>query len=212
MKAGLRAFAAAWLLAAAALPAQAADADPAWTVAITQDGRALTPAAPGQPIALKRAAFEFVFEGPWNLSFGILAATRCQDVAGLKGADAIGQAIRIDNAAAESDDPKDNRFLVVNGPGMLAAGEATAHVWGEDAEEPLLSFQRRDISGPLRNRSRREVAQVRLNAKDRAGEAEPVARLAADEVCVLVTGMPRGVTPVPHTEPKLLRLRFAKGR
>ncbi|WP_426105836.1 hypothetical protein [Massilia sp. TSP1-1-2] len=170
-----------------------------WSLVIQQQGKQFSIQS---PIKLKKAPFEFVFQGPNEMAYGILASSQCEELVALKTEAQIAAAIRPTNIGAESN-ARNDRFLVVNVAGEVQSGDNTAHVWREDKDNQQYSFQRYVPTPKSGASATREVTTFMFQTSDMmAMKQYPEPRL-----CVLVTGLPP-VGHMAHVNPKLVQIVF----
>ena len=171
-----------------------------WSVSVRQSGKTLDV---GAPMRLKKEPFEFVFQGPSDMAYGLFSSRECDLLASHRSEGEIAKLIRPMNISAETVE-RNNRDWVVNGVGAIKADDNTAQLWAEDKSDQKLSFQKFDALPNGRAQATREINQVFLYTNFKSRESVPIQKASSGEVCVLVAGLPP-VGRMTYRKPLVLR-------
>ena len=193
--------AAALLLSLSPTLAYAASAN-SWSVSVQQGERTF---AQSEPLTIKKAPFELVFEGPLEMGYAILASTRCDELQNLKTKEQIEPFMPMLGRTVEKSS-RENRFLVVHKSGEIRAGSSQWQMLSEEPEYNRLSFQKYVPGKSGTAIARREIREIiMLQAGKTNTGAIAIESYFGSQMCLLVTGMPT-VADLSHVEPKLLRI------
>lgn len=157
-------------------------------------------------IQLNKAPFKIVFTGPSDFGFAVLASVDCTELKSLTTTESISQAIRPTNLAAEGKADA-NRFLVVNSEGAIQTEDNTAHVWTEDPENDLHSFQSVKVDARKQMIASREIREIVQYTNHKDSTTFPVTAYPRETLCLLITGLPP-IGRMIHDAPKLISVRF----
>lgn len=174
-----------------------------WTASVVQGAQQVQ--SPGE-IRIKRAPFKLVFSAPSDFGFAVLASIDCSEIRSLTTTQSISQAIRPTNLASEGKTEK-NTFLVVNGPGAIQSEDNTAHVWAEDPENDLHSFQTFQSDSRKQMTATREIREIVQYNNFKDSRTIPIAQYASGSICLLITGLPP-VGRMVHDSPRIVHVHF----
>ena len=181
----------------------ASGAQDSWTLILQQGNRKSE--APGTA-RFQRTSFSISFTGPKSMGFAVLAASTCNALEALKTSDQISEAIRPTNIAAEGP-ASENTFLIVNSASVFASGESSAHVWADDKENDIHSFQDLRKLGSEQMVSTRVISTITIQLGGGKSNTVATSKYPGSEICILATGLPP-VGYMAHSEPKLFRVTF----
>jgi hypothetical protein len=174
-----------------------------WSVTVVQGTSKGGSAA---PVKLKRQPFQLVFSGPKTMGYAILAAPTCADLNALKTEAEISQVISPANVVLEGK-VDENVFLSVNLGEVRAAAIVASHVWGEDSDNEIHSFQSVKPSGSTDHVVTRNIKEVSMVDAKGAPQSIPLTKYPQPEICILATGLPP-VGYMAHVQPKWIRVQF----
>jgi hypothetical protein len=155
-----------------------------WTISIEQHGKQLPL---NDAITIDKMPFRIVFDGPQDFGYAVVPSPDKNVFSTALSNQSMSNYVRPTNVILEKSDRSD-KYLILNLPSELEAHTGQAHLWYEDVDEKMYSFQRYTLAPNNRAVAIRAIDELCSSS----GKCGPINATPTSSIYLLVAGVPPG--------------------